>query len=75
MKTVYKEIIFKNGSDIQVIPSCEETIRSKPKIPIFFARGISKPATSFIQILEYLCGNPLAKEEKAKIWNMFYGGE
>lgn len=44
VKTMCKEIKFKNGNSIQTIPSCEETIRSKPKIPIFFARGISKPA-------------------------------
>lgn len=35
-----KEIKFKNGNSIQTIPSCEETIRSKPKIPIFFAEEL-----------------------------------
>ncbi|MBQ2396938.1 MAG: hypothetical protein II304_07900 [Bacteroidales bacterium] len=72
---MYKEIIFKNGNSIKIIPSCKEAVRSNSKIPIFFARGTSKSVTSLIQMFEYLYGRPLTKEEKTEIWSMFYGGE
>lgn len=71
-----KVIKFKNDSSIQTIQT-ETVVRSSPKFParFFMARDNSKPAISFIQMIEYCYGIELTDEETFEIWNLFYGDD